>query len=77
MANASGDIEVFIRRNARCRRPMGGGWPLRYAVRRFGWHVLDHPWEIEDKRASHDGRRAACVSRGRSKHHDNTRGFQP
>lgn len=25
------------------------GWPLRYAVRRFAWHVLDHAWEIEDK----------------------------
>ena len=28
----------------------GGSWPLRYAVRRFAWHVLDHAWEIEDKR---------------------------
>jgi hypothetical protein len=26
-----------------------GGWPARYAVRRIGWHVLDHAWEIEDK----------------------------
>lgn len=25
------------------------GWPLRYAARRIGWHVLDHLWEIEDK----------------------------
>ncbi|MFZ5851554.1 MAG: hypothetical protein ACOYY2_09200 [Actinomycetota bacterium] len=25
------------------------GWPLRYAVRRFAWHVLDHAWEIEDR----------------------------
>ena len=25
------------------------GWPLRYAVRRMAWHVLDHAWEIEDK----------------------------
>jgi len=24
-------------------------WPLRYAVRRAAWHVLDHAWEIEDK----------------------------
>ncbi len=28
----------------------GSSWPLRYAVRRFAWHVLDHAWEIEDKR---------------------------
>jgi hypothetical protein len=26
-----------------------GTWPLRYAVRRLAWHVLDHAWEIEDK----------------------------
>jgi hypothetical protein len=28
----------------------GKGWPLRYAARRFTWHVLDHTWEIEDRR---------------------------
>ena len=27
----------------------GGTWPLRYAARRFAWHVLDHAWEIEDR----------------------------
>lgn len=27
----------------------GTKWPLRYAVRRTAWHVLDHAWEIEDK----------------------------
>lgn len=26
-----------------------GTWPVRYACRRFTWHVLDHAWEIEDK----------------------------
>ncbi|HYA45502.1 MAG TPA: hypothetical protein VED59_07840 [Acidimicrobiales bacterium] len=26
-------------------------WPSRYAVRRCAWHVLDHAWEIEDKRS--------------------------
>jgi hypothetical protein len=24
-------------------------WPVRYTIRRFAWHVLDHAWEIEDK----------------------------
>ncbi len=38
-------VETAIRTG----RP-GGRWPLRYAVRRFAWHVLDHAWEIEDKR---------------------------
>ena len=26
------------------------GWAPRYAARRIGWHVLDHAWEIEDRR---------------------------
>ncbi|HEY8677324.1 MAG TPA: hypothetical protein VIN39_01665 [Candidatus Dormibacteraeota bacterium] len=26
------------------------GWPPRYAARRMAWHVLDHAWEIEDRR---------------------------
>jgi hypothetical protein len=25
------------------------GWPIRYAVRRCAWHVLDHAWEVQDK----------------------------
>lgn len=25
-------------------------WPVRYAVRRIAWHVLDHAWEMEDRR---------------------------
>jgi hypothetical protein len=30
--------------------PRGGKiWPARYFVRRAGWHVLDHVWEIEDR----------------------------
>lgn len=25
------------------------GWPVRYAVRRIAWHLIDHAWEIEDR----------------------------
>ncbi len=25
-------------------------WPVRYLARRIAWHVLDHAWEMEDKR---------------------------
>lgn len=25
-------------------------WPPRYATRRLAWHVLDHLWEMQDKR---------------------------
>ncbi len=28
------------------------GWPLAYFLRRALWHVLDHLWEIEDKRST-------------------------
>jgi hypothetical protein len=32
------------------RGPRGGAiWTPRYFVRRLGWHVLDHLWEIEDR----------------------------
>lgn len=27
-----------------------GGWNASYAVRRIVWHVVDHIWEIEDRR---------------------------
>lgn len=27
-----------------------GGWPSRYAARRIAWHVIDHFWEMEDRR---------------------------
>ena len=26
------------------------GWPSAYAIRRFTWHVIDHIWELEDRR---------------------------
>jgi hypothetical protein len=29
--------------------PRPAKWPVRYAVRRISWHVLDHAWEIEDR----------------------------
>ncbi|MBE1593072.1 hypothetical protein ACFPOI_20660 [Nonomuraea angiospora] len=30
--------------------PQTTGWPPRYALRRTAWHVVDHLWEIEDRR---------------------------
>jgi hypothetical protein len=41
-------IAAVLRAPASLARPENG-WPLRYAARRVGWHVLDHLWEIEDK----------------------------
>ncbi len=40
-----GDIVAAIR-----ARPNDTAWPVRYAARRIAWHVLDHAWEIEDRR---------------------------
>jgi len=28
------------------------GWPVRYAIRRMAWHILDHAWEMQDKTLS-------------------------
>jgi hypothetical protein len=41
-------ITAALRAPASLQTPPNG-WPARYAVRRMGWHVLDHLWEIEDK----------------------------
>ncbi len=29
---------------------VSGGWNASYAIRRIAWHVVDHIWEIEDRR---------------------------
>ena len=30
---------------------VAGGWNASYAVRRMAWHVVDHLWEVEDRRS--------------------------
>lgn len=30
---------------------VAGGWNASYALRRMAWHVVDHLWEIEDRRS--------------------------
>jgi len=30
---------------------VAGGWNTSYVVRRMAWHVVDHLWEIEDRRS--------------------------
>lgn len=29
--------------------PADSAWPVRYTIRRMGWHILDHAWEMEDR----------------------------
>jgi hypothetical protein len=45
------DDIVAVLRAARSGDPVREkGWPPRYAARRIAWHVLDHAWEMEDRR---------------------------
>ena len=45
------DDIVAVLRAARRGEPLReNGWPPRYAARRIAWHVLDHAWEMEDRR---------------------------
>jgi hypothetical protein len=45
------DDIVATLRAARSGEPLREkGWPPRYAARRIAWHVLDHAWEMEDRR---------------------------
>ena len=30
---------------------VSGGWNASYVVRRMIWHVIDHIWEVEDRRS--------------------------
>lgn len=43
-------IESAVKNGLPASGPRGGRiWPVRYFVRRVGWHVLDHVWEMEDR----------------------------
>jgi hypothetical protein len=45
------DDIVAVLRASRSGKPIRDkGWPPRYAARRIAWHVLDHAWEMEDRR---------------------------
>jgi predicted RNase H-like HicB family nuclease len=43
------DILAVLRKPSDGSPPRPGGWPVRYAARRFAWHALDHAWEMEDR----------------------------
>lgn len=49
-AEILGTLERAVMEGLPAQAPRGGKiWPARYFVRRSGWHVLDHVWEIEDR----------------------------
>jgi len=43
------DILAVLGRPGDGTAPGRKGWPIRYAARRFTWHVLDHLWEMQDR----------------------------
>jgi hypothetical protein len=45
------DIVAVLRAARSGEPPREKGWPPRYAARRIAWHVLDHAWEMEDRRS--------------------------
>jgi hypothetical protein len=44
-------ILAVVRSGEPLAHPRRTLWPVRYAARRIAWHVLDHAWEMEDRRA--------------------------
>jgi hypothetical protein len=50
LANRAAILDWCRSRSGQPRPTAPPGWPPRYAARRLLWHVLDHGWEIEDRR---------------------------
>ncbi len=44
------DIAAVLGRPSGSEPLVPGGWYASYAVSRMAWHVVDHIWEIEDRR---------------------------
>ena len=45
------EIATVLRQPSNGEPLVPGGWNASYAVRRMAWHVVDHIWEIEDRRS--------------------------
>jgi hypothetical protein len=43
-------IAAVLRKPSTGEPLIPGGWNASYAARRMAWHVVDHLWEIEDRR---------------------------
>jgi hypothetical protein len=44
------DIAAVLSKPSSGEPLVAGGWYAGYAVSRMAWHVVDHMWEIEDRR---------------------------
>jgi hypothetical protein len=45
------EIAAVLSRPSTGEPLVSGGWNASYAARRMAWHVVDHIWEIEDRRS--------------------------
>lgn len=45
------EIASVLSKNSIGEPLVSGGWNVSYAIRRMTWHVVDHIWEIEDRRS--------------------------
>jgi len=45
------EIAAMLSRPSSGEPLVASGWNASYAVRRMAWHVVDHLWEIEDRRS--------------------------
>jgi hypothetical protein len=46
-----GEIAAVLSQPSTGEPLVPGGWNTSYAARRMAWHVIDHLWEIEDRRS--------------------------
>lgn len=44
------EINAVLGKSSTGEPLVASGWNASYAVRRMAWHVVDHIWEIEDRR---------------------------
>jgi hypothetical protein len=44
------EIVVVLSKPSNGEPLVAGGWNASYAIRRIAWHIVDHLWEIEDRR---------------------------
>ncbi len=44
------EIAAVLSKSSSGEPLVSGGWNASYTVRRMAWHVVDHIWEIEDRR---------------------------
>jgi hypothetical protein len=49
--NMRDEITAVLRKPTNAGPLVPGGWNASYAARRMAWHVVDHLWEIEDRRS--------------------------